>query len=496
MKPKLDDTDSTKKDIPRDTQETTRARKVSATMTRLKGLFDGELTTEQLTIMSENLVNLKAIDPDTGEDSPQICVCPQCGFSSEQLPNAPCSKMGCPKCGTAMKPQEDIEPKEPSEESPPEPTTKSSKITKFLDGVISNAKSILGINLGGVTKPGDEEGNLGEIIGYKTFQAQDGRTWLILSAVNAFQDREGEIFTTKSIEEYVARHEGESKKSEFWFYHIPGTKFADITWQGMSGRFLYEAGPFDDTPIGKAFEKFFTEHPHGHPTVAPRGWGASHGYVYNVPDRKDLVYDWFEKPETSVLAFELASNLHNAELEVMMNTKQIEALMAIGGDALVNHVTQAGEERTKDLEAHVAFKGVDDDSTSTEPTETTKSKKYQMSALERRELALDMSEILQLGELSRVVSAQTEVLSQLAEKMKANDEHMDDIKTAVDTRITAVERSDEEKLAERQLSLPRYAWFRASAVPETSMARAAEALKERHPGIPGAVSTIVDKLTS
>lgn len=506
MEPKPESEGESKKDTEgaeRGHRESDRARAVSGTLVRLRAMFDDDVDTTQLARMAENLVSLKITDPDTGEDSPQICVCPQCGFTSEQLPNAPCAKMGCPKCGSPMKPQEDVEPKEPPGEALPESTTKS-RITKFLDGVITNAKSILGIDLGGATKPGalpeSTIGGLsGEVTGYKTFTAQDGRTWLILSAVNAFQDRDGEIFTTKSIEEYVARHEGESKKGELWFYHIPGTKFADIVWQGMSGRFLYEAGPFDDTHVGKTFERFFTEYPHGHPAVAPRGWGASHGYAYNVLDRKDLVYDWFEKSETSVLALELASNLHNAELEVMMNTKQIEALRAIGGDALVDHVTKAGEERTKDLENHVAFKSAPDpkaEIVAPVSLDLAKSPGWKMSALERRELALDMSEILQLGELSRVVSAQTEVLSQLAEKMKANDGHMDDVKTAVDTRITALERSDEEKLAERQLSLPRYAWFRASTAPETtSMARAAEALKERHPGVPGAVSAIVDKLT-
>jgi hypothetical protein len=500
MKPKPE-SESAEKDIPRDTQETTRAREVSATMTRLRGLFGVTITDEQISSMAKNLVSLKVVDPDTGEDSPQICVCPQCGFTSEQLPNAPCGKMGCPKCGTAMKPQEDVEPKEPSEE-PPGETTKS-RIAQFLDNVVTSTKSILGV-LPKNNTPIHTEGSP-QNMGYKTFKASDGRTWLILSAVNAFQDREEEIFTTKSIEEYVARHADEPKKGEFWFWHMPGTKFADITWQGMSGRFLYEAGPFDDTPTGKTFERFFTEHPHGHVAIASRGWGASHGYIYNVDDRKDRTYDWFEKMETSVLPFECASNLHNAEMEVMtkMNTKELEALRAIGGDILVEHVIKAGEERTKDLESQVAFKGVPPvpdlvpkSAEDTESTESAGTKQPRMSAIERRELALDMSEILQLGELSRVVSAQTEVLSQLAEKAKSADDHMGDLKSAVDTRIAALELSDEEKLAQRQLSLPRYAWFRASAAPETSMAHSAEALKERHPGVPGAVSTIVDKLTS
>jgi hypothetical protein len=64
---------------------------------------------------------------------------------------------------------------------------------------------------------------------------------------NGFEDRDGEIFETKAIEEYVARHENDAVKGDFRFWHIPGSKFGTIQWQASSGRFLAEAGPFDDS---------------------------------------------------------------------------------------------------------------------------------------------------------------------------------------------------------------------------------------------------------
>jgi hypothetical protein len=193
---------------------------------------------------------------------------------------------------------------------------------------------------------------------FKTFQGVDGRPWLLTWTTNAFVDRDREIFTTKAIEAYVTRHEDKEVKGEFWFWHLPGSKFGDIRWQGMSGRFLVETGPFDDTPVGRAFKAFLEANSNGHPQVAPEGWGTSHGYMYNAADRKDRVYDWFEKTETSVLPASVAANPWNPEMEVIeVDKKQINALKVIGGDELVQAVLSAGEGRTKELEgAGIAFK--------------------------------------------------------------------------------------------------------------------------------------------
>lgn len=199
--------------------------------------------------------------------------------------------------------------------------------------------------------------------GFKTFKASDGRDWLLTWTTNAFEDRDGEIFETKAIEEYVARHDDEPVKGEFQFWHLPGAKFGDIQWQGVSGRFLVEAGPFDDTEIGKAFKAFFQKHPSGHPKIAPEGWGTSHGFMYRAGDRKGGVYRWFEKQETSVLPGSVAANPYNPELEVihMLNEKQIQALEEIAGPDMVKLVTETGEKRTHELEqAGIAHKAKKD----------------------------------------------------------------------------------------------------------------------------------------
>jgi hypothetical protein len=197
----------------------------------------------------------------------------------------------------------------------------------------------------------------------RTFKSKaDGKTWLLNWSMNAFMDKDQEIFGTKAIEDFVDRHAADDKKGEFWFWHIPGTKFADIKWQASVGRFLVEAGPFDDTEVGRLFEKVFTEHPKSHPAVAPGGWGSSPGYVYLGLDRMDKQYEWFEKYETSVLPNSVAANPHNPPPQVLpkeesMNNSQKAALVALVGEKWATEIEQLGETKTKELEMmQVAFK--------------------------------------------------------------------------------------------------------------------------------------------
>ena len=189
--------------------------------------------------------------------------------------------------------------------------------------------------------------------GFKTFKnKKDGKDWLLTWTMNSFEDREEEIFSQKSIEDYVERHFEEDVKGEFQFWHMPGTKYGDILWQGISGRFLVEAGPFDNTPVGNEFKRIFNEYPDGHPVVAPEGWGTSHKYKFILEDQADGVYDWFDKEETTVLPMSAASNVHSPKMEVLqVEQKQIDALTElIDDEALVETIVETGPKETKKLE--------------------------------------------------------------------------------------------------------------------------------------------------
>lgn len=300
------------------------------------------------------------------------------------------------------------------------------------------------------------------------FKGRDGQTWLLTWTTNAFIDRDKEMFTTKAIEEYIERHEGDADKGRFQLWHMPGTDFGTITWQGMSGRFLVEAGPFDDTPQGRQFKAFFERYPDGHPEYSPSGWATSHGYTYRDGDRDDGVYDWFDKKETSVLPFEAAANQHNPTVEVLtMNEKQKALLREIGGDELVERVLQTGETQTKALEEQgVAYKA--------EQAAEAPAPEPQPQAVDVKAIA----DALHLDDLS-------EGFAQLQASVKA-----------MDAKIAELEKGEAERLAEKAANTPRFAWFRgtqaaAQVLDESNPADAA--LKAKKPTVP-AIAAIAARM--
>lgn len=406
---------------------------------------------------------------DTGTDT---CVCPECGHETDHKKGTPCNKETCSECGATMVGKE----------------SKSNPFVRFRDqmnNLVAELKNH-------IVPPRKQIARA-----FKTFEANDGRTWLLTWTTNAFEDEEKEIFTSESIADYVQRHHDEEEKGHFWFWHMPGTKFADIIWQGTPGRFLVEAGPFDDTPVGQAFKKLFTEHPEGHSEIAPEGWGTSHGYYYETLDRlKDGVYNWFDKYETTVLPRHMAANKHSPNLEVLnmaMTDEQIKALEAIGGASLVTMVQETGEELTKDLEQSVAFKGAEakaKDEQAEGKNETLLTSRVPTASnaepvVDVKKLAIELAEQFQLEALSQGFKAQTEVLAALAEKLEA-----------VVGRLDVVEKDDEERLAEKELNVPRFSWFRASQAAETVLTKDDELQKSGGPKIPKAISEIADRLTA
>ena len=358
-----------------------------------------------------------------------------------------------------------------------------------------------------------------ESTGFKALKALDGRTWLLTWTTNAFEDREREIFTTKSIEDYVARHADEDTKGKYDFWHLPGTEFGTIMWQGIAGRFLVETGPFDDTEIGQKAEEFFLAHPDGHSEFAPEGWGTSHKYKYREKDREDGVYDWFEKQLTTVLPLSAAANPYNPTLEVMMDKKQYQALVTIWDKDIADQVVALGEQRTKELEeADVAFKSKSAEGTKAEDfaaqlrdvAETVEDEalKEKLASIvaevekiseskaaksedgegeigkqDEKELVRVVAEALQLGELSTAFKAFGDVVSTLMEQNKA-----------LNTRLETLEQDDETKLAQKEAQLPRYSWFKASEAAETILNKG-DALKSRPRG-PSVVKNIVGKVES
>jgi len=187
-----------------------------------------------------------------------------------------------------------------------------------------------------------------------------GGNYFLTWTTNAFIDRDGEIFTTKSIEDYLSYVDEKGVEGVYDYWHIPGTEFATIKWQGGVGRFMVEIGQFDNTLVGNAFKALFDKYPDGHPDMAPYGWGCSHEYKYIPTDREDGVYEWFNKQKSTILPLQEAANPFTlsefglGEKNMKLSEKQRSSLMKIADEVampdLIDVIERVGSERTAILE--------------------------------------------------------------------------------------------------------------------------------------------------
>jgi hypothetical protein len=188
----------------------------------------------------------------------------------------------------------------------------------------------------------------------------DGKPWLVTYSTNAFKDREKEIFSTKSLEKYVAESEKNNDKGFYNLWHIPNTDFASKEFQMVRGRFLIEAGPFLDNELGQAALKFFESNPDGHKELAPEGWGCSPEYRYLPEERKSGVYENIWITKTSVLPRLAAANIWTKGTIAMtaISEQQEKAAKLIFGEKVATALLSGADDATKELEdANVDHKG-------------------------------------------------------------------------------------------------------------------------------------------
>lgn len=175
-----------------------------------------------------------------------------------------------------------------------------------------------------------------------------GDHWLAVWS-NDFKDRDGEIFTRKAIDEYVARVDmGIVPPPELWDSHVPGTKSGQAEFVARHGHFLVALGTFDGTPKGQAAKAYYSRH--------AKQQGISHGFRF-APDQFDgKHYHAFNTFEISVLPRGTEANrLTSLEgIKAMALTEQKESrLVKIFGKSILDDLEAGG----KELEAlRVEFK--------------------------------------------------------------------------------------------------------------------------------------------
>lgn len=190
-------------------------------------------------------------------------------------------------------------------------------------------------------------------MGFKVFKDKEGKyRWLTFSS-NSFEDLDGEIFTTKALEEAVEYADESGERGPLLVFHVPSAEIGQCDFQAVSGRFLVESGTFDDTPLGqKAVEHFIN---------TDEEYQVSIGYMYRTGDEQDGVYDWLQIMERSVLPKGDAANPWT-DFQVIggkeVDKRHADALKSIFGEDLSARIISSADEKSKELEGKVKFKEV------------------------------------------------------------------------------------------------------------------------------------------
>lgn len=210
---------------------------------------------------------------------------------------------------------------------------------------------------------------------FTAFKALGNGLWFAVFS-NNFLDRDGEIITEKAWDRYLARAQSKFvPMPELWLAHIRGTKHGQALWVGKAGHMIWAAGKFDDTPAGKAAEKYYKKR-NGDTTM-------SHAFAYpiqakkteDLPEGVKAVYDDLTVFEITTLEPGEEANPFTdfktlEELEAMpISDKERERIKAVFGQAADTVLANAEvAEKAGEIfrEIGTAYKSYVD---TTEPTE-------------------------------------------------------------------------------------------------------------------------------
>lgn len=170
---------------------------------------------------------------------------------------------------------------------------------------------------------------------------------------NTFKDRDNEYFSTKAHDEYITRLQmGVIPMPELWVNHIAGSKHGTAKVVSRIGHFMIAAGDFDDTPMGKAAERYYKKH---------KVDGVSHGFAFDKQQLIDGVYHQYNTFEISPLMRKIPANPFTTFDEVQgmkITDADAQVLKEMFGDEFVEHEIIAKTEQASKImiEAGHAFK--------------------------------------------------------------------------------------------------------------------------------------------
>lgn len=171
--------------------------------------------------------------------------------------------------------------------------------------------------------------------------------WIAVSS-NGYQDLDGEIVSTKALEDDVERADADEDYGPLRWWHVPGVDIGDCDFNMMHGRMLVESGTFRDGRIAKALERVPLQ--------------VSIGFRHLVGEPIDGVYSVVRRVERSLVPSGKAANPFTSfgmiQEESVTKEEKIAALKSIIGDEeLVRGILGQIEDVEKSVQsAGIAFK--------------------------------------------------------------------------------------------------------------------------------------------
>lgn len=190
--------------------------------------------------------------------------------------------------------------------------------------------------------------------GFKVIRTKaGGARWLSFSS-NAYEDVEGEIFRTKALEEAVDWHDATNERGPLRLFHIKGADVGDCDFQAVIGRFLFESGTFRTDELGTKALQYYEAHP-------DEQHGVSIGFLYRPGDELDGIYDWLRIRERSVCPPGTAANPFTAfaiggKEDMSLDPRKMGYLERIAGKDLAATIVSIAENKSAELDEKIRFK--------------------------------------------------------------------------------------------------------------------------------------------
>ena len=283
---------------------------------------------------------------------------------------------------------------------------------------------------------------------FQTYKGLNGEWRWLTVTTNNFKDLEGEIFSEDAHKDYINYVDITGSYPELRLWHVKGSRIGMADFAAFSDGFVVHSGTFEDRKVAECF-------------AGEKALGVSHGYEYKGGDEEDGVYDFYRTFEVSALPLKRAAN---ALTDFVASDKEVTMFTADKRKFLVDHI---GEERTALLEkglagaqaaakdAGIAFKELVEDVTvePAVPTDDKASEPVEDPATKEETPAekaapVTMENVQETAQAA-VASALEAAIAPVAKLIEGLQKSFDEKSIYDEARLTALERTDEEKLAEK-----------------------------------------------